>query len=567
MTTPAAVEAARRAQRPVWLALLLLVCVIVALVVAGSFTAWRLYADANKRYLQQAIPVYGAAHDVLVQMLNEETGIRGYVISADPVALEPYMRGRRRARADLAAIGRGTRFDPDMSPHLAVARREVRRLNDFFEQQIALVRSGRAGRERAQARLLVGKTHFDRFRAAALALDSDASDVVARAHADQRNTLVAAIVFLGFAGAIATGIAVALLLTVPHRLFRLYREERAARRAAEQGADAARALAHVRDAVLLLDGESEAVRYWNPAAGTLFGLADGDGHSSQVARTLDELRRGREQAPGPRPVRVNGHERWVSYAETEFDGGRVVVLRDVTDDQRLERLRADFVATAAHELRTPLAAVYGAARTLRRDDRRLSPEVSEQFLAMIETEAERLKLLMDQLLVSAQLDREDVKLQREAVDLGGLTKSLVSSVELRKPESIELQVDCPDEVLCVDADPERLRQVLANLLDNAIKYSPDGGRVQVRISERGGFGVVEVRDDGIGIPHHEQQRIFEKFYRLDPSMTSGVGGSGLGLYISRALVQQMGGLLSVRSELGEGSTFSIMLPLSDTMAA
>jgi signal transduction histidine kinase len=567
VTTPAAVEAARRAQRPVRLALALLVCVIVALVVAGSFAAWRLYTEANKRYQHQAIPVYGAAHDVLVQMLNEETGIRGYVISADRSVLDPYLRGRTQVGIDLDTIERGTGFDADISEHLATARREVRTLNRFFEQQIALVRSGPAGQRRAQARLLLGKTHFDRFRAAALALDGDASDVVTRAHRDQHNTLIAAFVFLGFAGVLAIGIAIALLLTVPQRLFQLYRQERAARRAAEQGADAARALAHVRDAVLLLDGESEAVRYWNPAAGALFGLNDGDGRSDDIARTLEELRRGREQTPGPRPVTLDGDERWLSYAETQFDGGRVVVLRDVTDDQRLERLRADFVATAAHELRTPLAAVYGAARTLRRDDRELSPEVSEQFLSMIETEAERLKLLMDQLLVSAQLDRDDVKLQREAVDLGSLCKSLISSVELRKPESIELDVDCPDDDLCVDGDPERLRQVVANLLDNAIKYSPDGGRVAVRIYERGGFGVLEVRDHGIGIPHHEQQRIFEKFYRLDPSMTSGVGGSGLGLYISRELVQQMGGLLSVKSELGEGSTFSIMLPLSDKMAA
>jgi signal transduction histidine kinase len=118
----------------------------------------------------------------------------------------------------------------------------------------------------------------------------------------------------------------------------------------------------------------------------------------------------------------------------------------------------------------------------------------------------------------------------------------------------------------VDADADRLRQVIANLLDNAIKYSPGGGRVELRISQENGTGVIEVADHGLGIPAHEQQRIFEKFYRLDPSMTRGIGGSGLGLYISRELIEQMGGHLSVSSRVGQGSTFTVTLPLSAVAA-
>ena len=116
--------------------------------------------------------------------------------------------------------------------------------------------------------------------------------------------------------------------------------------------------------------------------------------------------------------------------------------------------------------------------------------------------------------------------------------------------------------MTVDADPDRLRQVIANLLDNAIKYSPRGGLVELRVSATDGVGVIEVADHGLGIPVHEQQRIFEKFYRLDPSMTLGIGGSGLGLYISRELVQQMGGRLSVNSSVGAGSTFTVTLPIA-----
>jgi two-component system phosphate regulon sensor histidine kinase PhoR len=229
---------------------------------------------------------------------------------------------------------------------------------------------------------------------------------------------------------------------------------------------------------------------------------------------------------------------------------------------RLERLRADFVATAAHELRTPLAAVYGAVRTLRHSEHELSEEISAQFLAMIEDEAERLKLVMDQLLVSAQLDRDEVTLHRDVVDLGELCKSIAGVVDVRKPEAIDLTVEVADDPVEVDTDGERLRQVVANLLDNAIKYSPGGGRVDVRVGVQGGSGTIEVADQGLGIPAHEQQRIFEKFYRLDPSMTRGIGGSGLGLYISRELVRQMGGEILVDSELAEGSTFTVLLPLA-----
>ena len=120
--------------------------------------------------------------------------------------------------------------------------------------------------------------------------------------------------------------------------------------------------------------------------------------------------------------------------------------------------------------------------------------------------------------------------------------------------------------MTLQADPERLRQVVANLIDNAIKYSPGGGRIDVRVSANGDSGTIEVADNGLGIPAHEQERIFEKFYRLDPSMTRGIGGSGLGLYISRQLVEQMGGRLSVVSRHGVGSTFAISLPLANAAA-
>jgi two-component system, OmpR family, phosphate regulon sensor histidine kinase PhoR len=234
----------------------------------------------------------------------------------------------------------------------------------------------------------------------------------------------------------------------------------------------------------------------------------------------------------------------------------------MSDDRRLEQLRSDFVATAAHELRTPLSAVYGAIRTLRREDRDLPVEMRAQFLEMIEAQSDRLRTLMDQLLVSAQLDAVDLQLRPQEVDANAVCDDLLTAARLHKPHDIQLSLDDSATPVRVTADPDRLRQVIANLIDNAVKYSPDGGEISVRVAANGEVGSIEITDRGLGIPADEHERIFEKFYRLDPAMTNGVGGSGLGLYISRSLIRQMGGELVVRSTHGVGSTFVITLPLS-----
>ena len=137
---------------------------------------------------------------------------------------------------------------------------------------------------------------------------------------------------------------------------------------------------------------------------------------------------------------------------------------------------------------------------------------------------------------------------------------MIEAAEARKPDSIELTFVAPAKTRPLRCDPPRLKQVLVNLVENAIKYSPHGGRVRVRIVDAPDRLRIDVQDDGLGIPPSEQTRIFEKFYRLDADMTRGVGGSGLGLYISREIVEQMGGVLSVRSQRGTGSTFTVTLP-------
>jgi signal transduction histidine kinase len=235
----------------------------------------------------------------------------------------------------------------------------------------------------------------------------------------------------------------------------------------------------------------------------------------------------------------------------------------VTDEHALEKTRTEFVATASHELRTPLAAIYGAIRTLRRDDLELRAEEEATFLEMIEAEAVRLAQIVDQILVAGQLDADAVEVKLEQCDPVDIAEGVVESAALHLPDGISLRVasDNSCEILC---DEDRLRQVLVNLVDNAIKYSPDGGDVEIRFDAHNGECLIEVVDEGLGIPSSERERIFEKFYRLDPEQRRGVGGSGLGLYICRELVERMNGRIEVESEPGQGSCFTVALPTGTT---
>jgi PAS domain S-box-containing protein len=345
---------------------------------------------------------------------------------------------------------------------------------------------------------------------------------------------------------------------------RLYRE-------AERRAEAVLALAYVGDGVVLLDGDGR-VRFWNAAAAAITGVREADALGRQPSEVLPawgELVGLAELADADAPQRARSvtvpietaaGDRWVAVTGVAFDEGVVYALRDVTDEQELERARSDFVATASHELRTPLAAVYGAARTLRRTDIELPAEQQEAFLDIIVSETERLTAIVSQILLAGQLEEGRVDVTTTATDLRPLVESVLASTRLRTPAHIELRVEQNGDRAVALADEDKLRQVLVNLLDNAIKYSPDGGEVAVELAGGAGRVRLTVRDHGLGVPAGEQERIFEKFYRLDPALTRGVGGSGLGLFISRELVTRMGGSLTVRSQPGEGAAFVVDLP-------
>jgi PAS domain S-box-containing protein len=333
---------------------------------------------------------------------------------------------------------------------------------------------------------------------------------------------------------------------------------------------AARALEAVADGVVLVDRDG-VIRLWNAAATTITGVPEAD----VLGRPIDEVvYRWHELSPlipvaskpgepvraETVPVEFGGRELWISGSGVGFEEGTVYAFRDLTEERALEELKAEFVATVSHELRTPLAAIYGSAQTIRRKDIELAPEIQDQLLGVIASESDRLGTIVNDLLVAGRLDANQLPLAIERCDPVELAGSVVEAARTHLPEAIELELEAPRQLPEVVADPGQLRQVLVNLIDNAIKYSPEGGRVALSVSNGDQAIRFTIADDGLGIPSNEHRRIFEKFYRLDPDMTRGIGGTGLGLYICRELVRRMDGKIWVESKLGEGSTFVVELP-------
>ena len=227
--------------------------------------------------------------------------------------------------------------------------------------------------------------------------------------------------------------------------------------------------------------------------------------------------------------------------------------------REFDRLKDEFIAIVSHELRTPLTSVYGAAMTL--EKHQLDDERRHELLEIVTTEAARLSRLLDDILWVSRLDSGRVRPHIRPVEPLPLTREVVDATRTHLPEGLELELLDDSPLPHVAADSDKLRQVLVNLVENAVKYSREG-RIQVRLGAYYGNVRFSVRDEGPGIPPGQHERIFEKFYRLDPQMTQGVGGTGLGLYICRELVEGMKGDIWVESVPGEGSTFSFELPVA-----
>jgi PAS domain S-box-containing protein len=334
-------------------------------------------------------------------------------------------------------------------------------------------------------------------------------------------------------------------------------------------------LANIADGIVAVDREGRVV-LWNEAAERITGIRaeDAIGRSTlQVLhRTLESGDETGTDAIGDRllSIRRGDDEVWLSLTEAIMRdparavAGRIFAFRDISAERVVEQMKSDFVTAVSHELRTPLTSIYGFAETLLRQDVLFGDEERRTFLGYIASESERLTTIVDQLLNVARLDTGDLQVNLAPTDVRAVVSEVVHVAE-QSPNGVEhdFVVDLPEDPVDAEADSDKLRQIIANLVDNAVKFSPGGGKVTV--AARADEQIVEVRvvDEGIGIPEEEQRRIFTKFYRgeamaRDPSAT----GTGLGLFIAQGLVTAMGGRMWVDSSEGAGSSFAFELPVA-----
>jgi two-component system sensor histidine kinase ResE len=244
----------------------------------------------------------------------------------------------------------------------------------------------------------------------------------------------------------------------------------------------------------------------------------------------------------------------------ERAAGAVVTLRDVTEERRLERARRDLVANVSHELKTPIAALKGFLELL--EGGGVSERHRGEFIASMSQETARLERLVEEQLQLARLDSGGLPLEREEVDLAELAQQTVAPrAVLAARDGVALVRVPPPAPVMAHADPARIEQVLLILLDNALRHTPAGGRVEVSVRREAGAAALAVRDTGTGIPYEEQPFVFDRFYRGDASREG--RSAGLGLAIARGLALAHGGAIDLVSTPGEGSTFTLRLPLAD----
>jgi signal transduction histidine kinase/CHASE3 domain sensor protein len=247
--------------------------------------------------------------------------------------------------------------------------------------------------------------------------------------------------------------------------------------------------------------------------------------------------------------------------------GRIWTLREVTQERELDRLKDDFVATVSHELRTPLTSMMGFLEMIREGEAGELTDEQKRFLAIVYRSSERLQRLVGDLLFVARLDANGLQLQFAPVDVEELVHDAAESAGALA-RSRELHLDLKLVSLpMVTGDRERLSQLVGNLISNALKFTPAGGHVTVRTFVDGSHAVIEVEDDGIGIPEAEQDRLFQRFFRSTTATEQAIPGTGLGLVISRAIAEAHGGTIDVRSEEGAGACFRVELPLEPEEAA
>jgi two-component system phosphate regulon sensor histidine kinase PhoR len=307
----------------------------------------------------------------------------------------------------------------------------------------------------------------------------------------------------------------------------------------------------------------------SPAAHVILGRRSGTLAGRSVLEAFTDHRvedlLGRAMASGSASGEIVGRGRdaptYLLRARRASDGGVLVALEDVTELRRLQRIRTEFIDNLSHELRTPLTTVSLLAETLARDAEGLPPRVAER-VARIRVETGHLVQMVNELLDLATIESGRRPLVADDVDVAALASATLERIALfAERQGVRLVLDVEPAIPPVRGDGARLGQALLNLVHNAVKFSPAGGLVTVRLKGTGSAVVVAVEDHGTGIPRSALPRLFERFYKVDRSRARQGGGTGLGLAIARHVVEAHGGRIWAESEEGIGSTFSFTVPV------
>jgi PAS domain S-box-containing protein len=327
------------------------------------------------------------------------------------------------------------------------------------------------------------------------------------------------------------------------------------------------------EAVVATD-PGERVTMVNPAAARMLGIRDSD-----RGRTLEDIGAPREVLRCLREAAANGvavrevelgeKAYWAYAAQMDRDGdlvpngggsaGIILAVRDITEHRSLEKAKTDFVSDLSHEIRTPLTTIQSAIGLLERARDRLDP-LEHRALELADQELKRIRAMVEELLTLAQMDSWKYQLEVGPANMSTVVQTAVESVEGKAQRfGIGIYFDDTGEHKCI-CDVQKLYQVFINLLDNAIKYSDSGDRVDVEIEEDASWLTVRIRDTGVGIPAEDLNQLFDRFYRVDKDRSRATGGSGLGLAISKQIVEMHGGSISVESEVDAGSVFDVRLP-------
>ncbi len=283
-----------------------------------------------------------------------------------------------------------------------------------------------------------------------------------------------------------------------------------------------------------------------------------DARIEDIARTAMEF----GSANGELTVRSGSGATVTVRARRSPVSGVWLVLEDVSELRRLQRMRAEFIDNLSHELRTPLTTISLLAEMAARDAESASPRLRDR-ISKIEIETGHLTQMVNELLDLSRIESGTAQLLLDDVDLVRLARSTAERLRLfAERQGLRIELDVPDRVSPVRGDEDRIGQVLVNLLHNAVKFSPDGGRIVLGLREEGDEVTVWVRDPGIGVPRADLARIFERFYKVDRARVRGRGGTGLGLSIARHVVESHGGRIWAESEEGSGSTFKFTIPIA-----